>query len=201
MMMKSLPALLLYSAAALGSIGTASAGNAGTAPPLPPCVAEKPAGGACLLPVKNGDFTTMALSSWERVGLPVHGVEADGKSYAALPLGSAIRQTVYAHTGTNTADAIYTLRFRIRAEHVSANVRASLTLSTGQGTDTVPLGHVTSTATSDEWSTVELSVQGRPYAAPAHVQVAIENEGGLPATVQVDDVMLVESNGAELLDS
>jgi hypothetical protein len=200
MMMKSLPALVLVSAALLGSAGTAFAGNAGNVPSLQPCVAGKVADGACLLAVKNGDFATMALSSWDRVGLPIHGVDADGKSYAALPLGSAIRQAVYAHTGTSSADAVYTLRFRIRAEHVSANVRASLSMSTGQGTDTVPLGHVTSMATSDEWSTVELSVQGRPYAAPAHVQVVIENEGGLLATVQVDDVMLIESNGAELLD-
>lgn len=197
--MKSLPALVLVSAALLSSAGTAFAGNAGTTPSLPPCVVGKATDGACLLAVKNGDFTSMALSSWDRVGLPIHGVDADGKSYAALPLGSAIRQAVYAHTGTSTADAVYTLRFRIRAEHVSANVRASLSMSTAQGTDTVPLGHITSMATADEWSTVELSVQGRAYAAPAHVQVVIENEGGMPATVQIDDVMLIESTDAEVV--
>jgi hypothetical protein len=198
-MMKPLRALVLTSALAFGAIGTASAGNSGSGPSLPACLGGNYAGDACLLPLKNGDFTAPALSAWKVVGLPSRGGDADGNTYAALPTGSGIKQAVYAHTGQNTAEAVYTLRFQVRAEHTQSQVRATLAMSTADGMARVPLGYVTSTAVANEWTTVELSVQGRPYAAPAHVLVEIDSEGGTPTTVQVADVALVESTGVEVL--
>lgn len=198
--MKTLFSLALTSALTFGSIGTAFAGHPGTAPALPACLGASPATGACLLPLKNGDFTGTELSSWETHGLPSRGGDAQGNTYATLPTGSGIQQAVYAHTGQDPAETVYALRFRIRAEHATAQVRATLAMSTGQRTDRIELGHVTAMAVTEEWSTVELSVQGRPYAAPAHVLLEIDNEGGTLANVQVDDVVLVESTDAEVLD-
>ncbi|PTR26391.1 hypothetical protein C8J98_110121 [Luteibacter sp. OK325] len=197
-MLKPLPALALVSLLTFAGAGMVFAGNSGAAPSLPGCHGGSATGDACLLSLKNGHFDDRALSSWERVGLPGHGTDAEGNTYAALPLGSSIQQAVYAHTPQGSAEAVYTLRFQIRAEHAPAQVRATLSMSTGQRTDLIPLGHVTSMALTDQWSTVELSVQGRPYAAPAHVLVAIDNEGGTLATVQVDDVVLIESAGTEV---
>jgi hypothetical protein len=199
MMIKPIPALFLVSALMVGGVGTAFAGDTGTSPRLPACVGGGVADGACLLPLRNGDFGEQVLSSWERLGLPVHGVGADGSRYAALPLGSGIHQAIYAHTGRNSGNVVYSLRFRVRAEHAPGQVHATLAMSTGQRTDPMPLGHVTSEAGTDGWSTVELSVHGRPYAAPAHVLVAIENQSGTPTIVQVDDVVLVESTDVELI--
>jgi hypothetical protein len=196
-----LAAFAFASALALGSVSMAHAGHAGHAgsvPSLPSCTGGYFAEGACFLALKNGGFDDGMLASWERVGLPGHGIAVDGSTYAALPLGSGIQQAVYAHGARNTADVVYTLRFRIRAEHAPADVRATLAMSTAERTDLVPLGHVTSMALTDEWSTVELSVQGRPYAAPAHVLVTIDNEGGTPATVHVDDIVLIQSSDAEV---
>ncbi|APG04659.1 hypothetical protein BJI69_12620 [Luteibacter rhizovicinus DSM 16549] len=198
-MRKSLPAFLLASAVALGGTGTALAGDPGRLPDLPACVLGQAYDGACLLPLKDGQFTDGSLSSWRRVGLPGHGVDPDGMTYAALPTGSGISQAVYAHTGQNTADAVYAVRFRVRAEHDQAQVRATLSMSTDQGAGRVVLGHITSTAQAEEWSTVALSVQGRPYAAPAHVLLEIENEGGAHTTVQVDDVALVQNTDVDVL--
>lgn len=44
------------------------------------------------------------------------------------------------------------------------------------------------------------SVRGRPYPAPAHMLVNIDNDGATPATVQVDDVVLIENDEVEVLD-
>jgi hypothetical protein len=197
MKMKALSSFAFAFALAFGGVGVARAGHAGAVPSLPFCTSGYAAGDACFLTLKNGDFDARMLASWGRVGLPGYGIAADGSTYAALPLGSGIQQAVYAHGGLKTAEAVYTLRFRIRAEHAPAYVRGTLAMSTAERTDLVPLGHVTSMALTDEWSTVELSVQGRPYAAPAHVLVTIANEGGTPATVQVDDVVLIQSSDAE----
>jgi hypothetical protein len=198
-MMKTLFAFALTSALTFGSIGTAFAGHPGTVPALPACLGASPATGACLLPLKNGNFADAALSSWDAHGLPSRGGDAEGNTYATLPTGSGIKQAIYAHTGRDPAESVYTLRFRIRAEHATAQVRATLAMSTGQRTDRIELGHVTAMALTDEWSVVELSVQGRPYAAPAHVLLEIDNEGGTLANVQVDDVLLVESADAEVI--
>jgi len=197
-MNKPILGLIFASALTIGGIGMASAGTPKEAPLLPGCTGgSQPS--ACILPLKNGDFRAEDVSFWNRVGLPSRGEDAEGNTYATLYTGSGMTQAVYAHTGLDPADAVYTLRFRVRAEHAQTQVRATLAMSTDQHTNRVELGQVTTMAVTGDWRVVELSVQGRPYAAPAHVLVEINNEGGTHTTVQVDDVVLVQSADTDLV--
>lgn len=180
----------------LASSGSAIAGNGSDPSRLPPCQSVN-VNDACRLPIKNGQFDS--LDGWERPnGLPSLGQDERGNSYAALYVGAELSQPVFAHFGVAPQDVAYTLSFRVRADRSVGKVRAMLSMSDGSGNRAVTLGETTTTAYAGDWSTVELTVNGKAFAAPEHVLVKIGNEGG--DVVQVDDVTLVRSQGAEAID-
>lgn len=189
-----LPAFALC---ALAFAATTPAGNGPDPSRLPAC--QQATGvDACRLPVKNGQFDD--LDGWTRAsGLPSIGYDPSGNPFASLYTGASIRQAVYAHFGKSSRDLAYALRFRVRSHNGDVQVRAALSMSDDTGANTHPLGSTTTIAHEEEWSIVELVVNGAPFAAPEHVMVEIANEGGNHDTVQVDDVYLVESVGTEAL--
>ncbi len=91
------------------------------------------------------------------------------------------------------------LHFRVRSDNGDNQVRAMLSMSDATGEHLLPIGSTMATARKGEWSTVELVVNGAPFAAPAHVLLEIASEGGNHDTVQVDDVHLVQSRDAGVL--
>jgi hypothetical protein len=179
----------------LASSGSAIAGNGPDPSRLPPCQSVD-VKDACRLPVKNGQFDS--LDGWERPnGLPSLGQDERGNTYAALYVGAELSQPVFAHFGAAPQDVAYALRFRVRADRSAGKVRAMLSMSDGGGNRAVPLGETTTTAYAGDWSTVELLVNGKMFAAPEHVLLKIGNEGG--DVVQVDDVTLLRVQGVEAI--
>ncbi|SEO85665.1 hypothetical protein SAMN02800692_2559 [Luteibacter sp. UNC138MFCol5.1] len=150
---------------------------------------------ACRLPVKQGMFDS--LQGWTANGMVSQGSDASGNGYAAIRPGSSVRQAVYASFGTPNEDASYVLRFRLLSESHDAPVRATLSMSNAAGTDVAKLGATTTMARHHEWTEVELVVDGKAFRQPAHVMIEIGNEDSA-ATVQVDDVFLVQSADAEV---
>ncbi|WP_426285328.1 hypothetical protein [Luteibacter sp. E-22] len=194
---KSLLPPLAMGLCTLALPGSAFAGNGSDPSRLPPCHSFAGAD-ACLLPVENSRFDS--LEGWTRAsGLPNIGYDEDGNPYAALYTGASIRQAVYAHFGKAPQDVAYALHFRVRSDNGDNQVRAMLSMSDATGEHLLPIGSTMATARKGEWSTVELVVNGAPFAAPAHVMLEIASEGGNHDTVQVDDVHLVESRDAGAL--
>lgn len=162
---------------------------------LPLCKSSVPAA-TCRLPLKNGQFDT--LDEWNRPnGLPSIGWDETGNAYAALHVGAVVSQPVFAHFGPSPQDVAYAVRFRVRADRGTSALRATLSMSDDSGDRRISLGETTTTAHADEWDVVELLVNGKAFAAPAHVLVTIANEAG--SVVQVDDVTLVQTEGAEAI--
>jgi hypothetical protein len=191
--------LLALGLGALSCSGSALAGNGPDPSHLPSC---RPGGDAdaCNLPVKSHQFDS--LQGWTSAsGLPSIGYDELGNAYAALYTGATISQAVYAHFGKSPNDLAYALRFRVRSHNGDNQVRATLSMSDAYGKQTRPIGSTTAVAHQGEWSTVELVVNGVPFAAPAHVLLEIASEGGNHDTVQIDDVYLVESDGATALST
>lgn len=177
--------------------GVAVAGNGPDPSGLPFC-AQVHGANACQLPVYNGRFDS--LDGWTRPsGLPSIGYDISGNPYASLYTGASIRQAVYAHFDRSPQEVAYALRFRVRADNADARVRATMSMSDATGAHTVALGSTTAVARQGDWSVVELVVNGAPFPAPAHVSVEIASEGGNHDTVQVDEVLLVESESVEAL--
>ncbi|MDQ0010117.1 hypothetical protein J2T07_002307 [Luteibacter jiangsuensis] len=186
-----------FAMALCATAGTAVAGNGPDPSGLPLCQQVSGAD-ACRLPVRNGQFDN--LDGWTRTsGLPSIGYDPSGNPYASLYTGAGIHQAVYAHFGTLSQEAAYVLRFRVRSDNGDTQVRATLSMSDGDGANALPLGSTATMAREGEWSSVELVVNGAAFAAPAHVLLEIANEGGNHDTVQVDDVYLVQSVGVEML--
>jgi len=189
--------MFLTGLCALAFSGGAFAGNGPDPAGLPFCQQVYGAH-ACRLPVKNGQFD--GLGGWTRAsGLPSIGYDISGNPYAALYTGASIRQAVYAHAGRSPQDVAYALRFRVRADNGDAQVRATMSMSDATGAHAVPIGSTTAIARQGDWSVVELVLNGAPFAAPAHVSVEIASEGGNHDTVQVDDVLLVQSASVQAL--
>lgn len=178
----------------LAVTGTAFASDSPDPSGLPACQMGM-AADACRMDLKNGQFD--ALDGWTRIGMPSIGHEASGNPYAALHVGAVLSQAVYAHFDTPSERVAYTLRFRVRADRHVGAIRAELSMSDAAGAHAIPLGETRLMAGAGEWSTVEMTVNGAAFAAPAHVLVEIANEGG--EYLQVDDVQLVQSEGAESL--
>ena len=194
--MKSCPsfpiARLAAGACLLAFAGIATAGQ-GLAPSHLPLCESSVAEETCRLPLKHGQFDS--FEGWRRHGLPSIGHDEAGNPYAALHVGAALSQAVFAHFGAPPQGVAYAVRFRVRADVGAGEIRATLSMSDDTGERTLPLGETTTTARAGEWSDVELLVNGAAFAAPAHVLVTIANEGG--NIVQVDDVALVQTEGAE----
>lgn len=194
----SYPSRFVLRAAALSVClfaGQAAAGNMPDPGSLPACHSHIDADATCRLPVKNGDFASMA--GWEALGHVAAG--GDGETaYASLWYGASIQQPVYAMF-YKWDGAAYALRFRVRAESSDAEVNASLYMSDGEGRHAKHIGSVKTVATVGEWRVVELVANGVRVPPPAHVLVNISHgEGG--SAVQVTDVVLVESADAEAVE-
>lgn len=176
--------------------GQAMAGTMPFSSDLPACHSYIEADVTCRLPVKNGDFASLA--GWEALGHV--GLGGDGETtYVSLSYGASIQQPVYAMF-YKWEGATYTLRFRVRAESSDAEVDATLYMSDGAGRNTKHIGSVKTVATTGAWRVVELVAKGVRYPAPAHVLVSISHGAG-GSLVQVADVMLVESSQAETVDA
>ena len=195
-----LPRIVLaagFCVAASGSLASQSSSGFNDIGPSPaglPACNSSEIFDACRLPVKQGTFDT--LGGWTLTNRVSQGGDATGNQYAAIGGGSAIRQAVYAEFGTPSQDTSYVIRFRVRSEHGDAPVRTTLSMSNYDGTHTAKLGATSTTARHHEWTVVELVVDGKAFAAPAHVMVEIGNESS-NAIIQVDDVFLVQSADAD----
>lgn len=191
------PTSLAMRAAAVGACLFAGQTMGGTMPlasHLPACHSYIGADATCRLPLKNGDFASLA--GWDALGYATLGREGD-KSHVSLTPGSSIQQPVYAMF-YKWSGATYALRFRVRAESSDAEVDASLYMSNGVGRNATYIGSVKTTATAGAWRVVELVANGVQVPAPAHVLVSISHGGG-DSWVQVSDVTLVESSQAEVV--
>lgn len=175
--------------------GQALGGNMPFPSHLPACHSYIDADTTCRLPVKNGDFASLA--GWEALGHAALGGEG-GKAYASLSRGASIQQPVYAMF-YKWSGAAYALRFRVRAESSDAEVDASLYMSDSVGRNTMYIGSVKTVATTGAWRVVELVANGVQVPPPAHVLVSISHGGG-DSAVQVTDVTLVESSQAEAVN-
>jgi hypothetical protein len=163
---------------------------------LPKCHSFIGADVTCRLPVKNATFDS--LDAWTALGRVSHGTEG-GTSFASLTSGGSVQQAVYAMF-YKWSGAAYALRFRVRSTSGDAQVYAALSMSDDIASRTAPIGSTSITASEGEWRTVELFANGKPFPAPAHVLVEITNTGGENATIQVDDVFLVESADADVIE-
>ncbi|MGE7138405.1 hypothetical protein ACQKIE_12320 [Luteibacter sp. NPDC031894] len=191
--MKLLPSFRRsYRAAAVAALffaGPALAGNMPDPTHLPRCHSFIEADATCLLPVKSGDFESLA--GWETLGRIAIGTEADN-SYALLGYGSALQQSVYAMF-YKWDGAAYALRFKVRSTSGDAQVHVALSMSDANGQFKKPIGSTTTTVSGGGWQVVELVANGKPFPPPAHVLVEITNVEGPATAIHVDDVYLVEA--------
>jgi hypothetical protein len=184
---RTLPLIALAAAFAMATAAHASTspGPAG----LPACTsAGNP--GACRLPITNGDFAADIGHGWR-----ASGFVTTGAGVGVLSPGAALSQPVAINTLGYPADAGYAANLRVMGESGDGEIEVRLALSDDQGGNAIPIASARTSVRQHEWTTVDVSGKGVPFAAPAHVLVTIENLS--PSTrLQVDDVHVVEATDA-----